>query len=94
MTTWFLIIFSLHVLAVQHSNGVIQVVKFPTQQACESARGVGTSDDGVMSVCTTARQDVNGFIAAMNCQDSKVQKLEGDLEVARFSCTPQFVTSK
>jgi len=48
----------------------------------------------VISVSTAARQDVNGFIAAMNCQDSTVQKLEGDPEVARFSCTPRFVISQ
>lgn len=90
MTTWFLLMFSLHMLAAEHATGVVQVVKFANLPACETARGVGTSDDGVMTVCTSEDKGVQGFITAMNCQESKVDKLGDGTDVARFTCAPQF----
>jgi hypothetical protein len=92
--TWFLIMFSLHMLAAQHATGVVQVVKFANVQACETARGVGSPDDGVVTVCTTDQKAVNGFIAAMNCSDLKVEKLGDGTEVGRFSCAPEMVVPK
>lgn len=89
--TWFLIMFTLHMLSVHHATGVVQVVKFPTLQACDAARGVGSSDGGVVTVCTIDNNNVKGFLAAMNCQQSKVDKLPDGTEVARFSCAPEMV---
>jgi hypothetical protein len=92
--TWFLRMFSLHMVAAEHATGVVQVVKLANAQACETARGVGSSDDGVVTVCTGEQKDVEGFIAAMNCQDSKVEKLGDGADVAPFSCAPEMVVSK
>jgi hypothetical protein len=92
--TWFLIMFSLRMLSVQHASAVVQVVKFPSLQACDAARGIGSSDAGVATVCTNENNDVKGFLAAMNCQQSKVDKLPDGTEVARFSCAPEMVVPK
>ena len=92
--TWFLILFSLHMLSVQHATGVVQVVKFPSLQACDAARGVGGSDGGIMSVCTIDNNEVKGLLAALNCQQSKLDKLADGTEVARFSCAPEMVAPK
>ncbi|HEV2703612.1 MAG TPA: hypothetical protein VGV09_18445 [Steroidobacteraceae bacterium] len=80
--------FSLHMLAAEHATGVVQIVKFANSQACESARGVGSADDGVVTVCTSSEKDVDGFLTAMNCGDSKFEKLGDGTDVARFSCAP------
>ena len=89
--TWFLIMFSLRMLSAHHATGLVQIVKFSSLQACDAARGVGSSDGGVVSVCTSDDRDVKGFVAAMNCQQSKVDKLADGTEVARFSCAPEMV---
>jgi len=36
--TWYLIVFAVRMLAVQHATSVVQIVKFPDAQACDKAR--------------------------------------------------------
>ena len=88
--TWYLIVFTLHMLAIENGSGVVQVVKFPDAQACQKARSE-TDSDGIGSVCTSSLKDADGFIAAMGCHDSHMLKLPNGSEVARFNCTPDIV---
>jgi hypothetical protein len=90
---WFLVIFSLHMLAAENVPGGIQVVKFTTAGACEKAR-VEAASDGVVSVCTSNQNDVSGFIAAMNCHGSHTDPLPGGGSVVRVSCAPYISVPK
>jgi hypothetical protein len=91
--TWYLIVFTLHMLTVENGSGVVQVVKFPDAQACRKAR-TETDSDGIGTVCTSSLKDADGFIAAMNCTDSHLSKLPNATIVARFSCMPQIAPPK
>ncbi|HEY4339948.1 MAG TPA: hypothetical protein VGM97_08390 [Steroidobacteraceae bacterium] len=91
--TWYLVVFTLHMLAVEHGTGVVQVVKFPDAMACQKARSE-TDSDGIGSVCTSSLQDTDSFIIAMGCNDSHLSKLPNGVVVARFSCAPQITVSK
>jgi hypothetical protein len=90
--TWYLIVFALRMLAVQHATSVVQIVKFPDAQACDKARSE-TSSDGVATVCTSSLKDADGFIAAMGCHDSHMLKLPNGTDVARFNCTPDIAVA-
>jgi hypothetical protein len=91
--TWYLIVFTLHMLSTEHGSGVVQVVKFPDAQACQKARSE-TDSDGIGSVCTSSLKDADGFIAAMSCNDSHLSKLPNGTIVARFSCMPEVTVPK
>jgi hypothetical protein len=91
--TWYLIVFAVRMLAVQHATSVVQIVKFPDAQACDKAR-TETSSDGVATVCTSSLSDADGFIAAMGCHDSHLIKLPNGSVVARFNCTPEITVAK
>lgn len=86
--------FTLRLLSTEHGTGVVQVVKFTDLQSCEAARGIGNPDDGVVTVCTTSNKDVTGFIAAMGCNNSKMDKLPDGTELAKFACAPNVVVTK
>jgi hypothetical protein len=91
--TWYMIVFAVRMLAVQHASSIVQVVKFPDAQSCDKAR-VETNSDGVATVCTSSLEDANGFIAAMGCHDSHLIKLPNGSVVARFNCTPDITMPK
>ena len=91
--TWYLIVFAVRMLSVEHATSVVQVVKFPDAQACDKARSE-TSSDGVATVCTSSVNDADGFIAAMGCHDSHLIKLPNGSVVARFNCTPEITVAK
>jgi hypothetical protein len=88
--TWYLIVFAVRMLAIEHATSVVQVVKFPDAQSCDKARSE-TSSDGIATVCTSSLKDADGFIAAMGCHDSHMLKLPNGSEVARFNCSPDIV---
>ncbi|HEY6455534.1 MAG TPA: hypothetical protein VIY90_09680 [Steroidobacteraceae bacterium] len=91
--TWYLIVFTLRMLAVEHATGVVQVVKLPDVQACQKAQN-DTNAEGIATVCTSSLNDANGFIAAMGCHDSHMSKLPNGTLVARFSCEPEITVPK
>jgi predicted RNA-binding protein with PIN domain len=91
--TWYLIVFTLRMLAVQNGTGTVQIVKFTDAQACQSAQ-TQTNTDGIATVCTSSLKDADGFIAAMGCQDSHMSQLPNGVTVARFSCAPQITVAK
>jgi hypothetical protein len=93
LVTWYLIIFTLRMLAVEHGTGIVQIVKFPDAQACEKAR-TETHSDGIVTVCTSSLDDANGFIAAMGCRDPHLVKLPNETVVARLNCTPDITVAK
>ena len=80
--TWSLMMYSAHRPAAHHGAGVVQVVKSANLPACETARGGGSAADGVVTVRKSDNKDVQGFIAAMNGQESKVEKLGDGTDVA------------
>ena len=88
--TWYLIVFAVRMLAVQHASSIVQIVKFPDAQSCDKARSE-TNSDGIATVCTSSLPDADGFIAAMGCHDSHMLKLPNGSEVARFNCTPDII---
>ncbi|HEX3838080.1 MAG TPA: hypothetical protein VHW25_14050 [Steroidobacteraceae bacterium] len=91
--TWYLIVFTLRMLVVQHGSGTVQIVKFADAQACQSAQSQ-TNADGLATVCTSSLKDADGFIAAMGCEDSHMSQLPNGVTVARFTCEPQITVAK
>jgi hypothetical protein len=91
--TWYLSVFAVRMLAVEHATSIVQIVKFPDAQACDKAR-VETTSDGIATVCTSSLEDANGFIAAMGCRDSHLITLPNGSVVARFNCTPDIAIPK
>jgi len=91
--TWYFIVFAMRMLTVQHATGVVQIVKFPDEQACEKAR-IETHSDGIATVCTSSLADLTGFTAAMGCHDSHLITLPNGTTVARFNCTPDITVPK
>jgi hypothetical protein len=90
---WYLIIFTLHMLAAENVSGGIQVIKFTSAGACEKAR-VDAPADGIVAVCTSNQNDVSGFVAAMNCHDPHTDPLPGEGSVVRVSCAPYISVPK
>lgn len=84
---WFLVIISLHMLGEPNVTGVIQVVKFPDQAACQKTRAA-METDGVFSTCTSNEKDASGFVAAMNCSNKRIQAAPGGINVQVFDCAP------
>jgi hypothetical protein len=91
--TWYFIVFALRMLSVQHATSIVQVVKFPDEQACEKAR-IETHSDGIAAICTSSLGDVNGFTAEMGCHDSHLTTLPNGTTVARLNCTPDITAPK
>ena len=91
--TWYLIVFAVRMLAVQHASSIVQIVKFPDAQSCDKARSE-TNSDGIATVCTSSLADLTGFTAAMGCHDSHLITLPNGTTVARFNCTPDITVPK